>query len=150
MLFRSNAQKRSAYALYCGLGFCGAYGLTLGICLLLFGEQVAGFMTPDTEAVKFATTYLQIVGLTLFGYGFVVVANAAMNARDKALYSLGLSLGRIALIYVPLAWVLAEIFGYNGIVYAAAAANVGGAIIAVWFGWRTGLLRFHSETKSRA
>ena len=57
-----------------------------------------------------------------------ITANAAMNARDRALWSMGLSAARIALVYVPLAWVGVMVAGYPGILAAAVLAN----LAAVW------------------
>jgi len=91
--------------------------------------------------LEYAAQYLRIVGLTMFGYGFVVIANAAMNARDKAIWSMSLSLGRIFVVYLPLAWVGVSLFEYFGIVSAAALANILGAAAAVYALHRTGLLR---------
>ena len=87
-------------------------------------------LASGEEDAAFAATYLRWVGATLFGYGILVVANAAMNARDKALWSMSLSLGRIFLIYLPLAWIGALTLGYGGIIAAAVLAN----LLAAWGG----------------
>lgn len=123
-------------------GFCLVYGALVGIALLLLATPVAGLLASGERDLEFAAQYLRIVGLSMFGYGIVVIANAAMNARGKALWSMSLSLGRIFVIYLPLAWAGVAMFGYVGILFAAVLANVLGALAAVVATSRTGVLAF--------
>jgi Na+-driven multidrug efflux pump len=126
-------------------GSCFAYGALIGAVLLLFAEQIAGLLAASQEDLDFAATYLRIVGVTMFGYGVVVITNAAMNARNKAVWSMSLSLGRIFIIYLPLAWVGATMYGYIGIVVAAALANIVGAVAAVAAAYKTGIFAITSK-----
>lgn len=127
------AQSATAWA----FGFSCVYGLLIGLILWLFATPIAGLIASGDSDLAYAAQYLRIVGLTMFGYGIVVIANAAMNARDKALWSMSLSLGRVFLIYLPLAWLGVTMFGYIGVVVAAALANVIGAVAAVYATNRT-------------
>ncbi|SOE19000.1 putative MATE family efflux protein [Hoeflea halophila] len=120
---------------------CLIYGALLGTALFLFGERIALAIAPGAEAGKFTQQYLTFVGWSLFGYGILVTANAAMNARSKALHSMSLSLGRIFLIYLPLAWAGVWLFGYTGILMAAIAANVFAALGALVAARAVGLFR---------
>ena len=131
-------RARTATAL--SFGFCVAYGALIGVVLLIFATPIAGLLAAGEVDLQFAAQYLRIVGLSMFGYGMVVVANAAMNARDKALWSMTLSLGRIFVIYLPLAWVGVLTFGYWGIVIAALLANVLGGVGALYATRKTDLL----------
>ncbi|WP_295314479.1 MATE family efflux transporter [Roseobacter sp.] len=108
-------------------GFCVAYGALIAVVLGFFAEPIARAFTSGSEDTGYATLYLRFVGASLFGYGIVVVANAAMNARDKAVWSMALSLSRIFVIYLPLAWAGALMAGFPGVVVAAILANVLGA-----------------------
>lgn len=113
--------------------FCLGYGAALCAALWAVADPLARLMTDGSEAAGFTAQYLRIVSLGFFGYGILVTANAAMNARDRALWSMSLSAGRIALIYVPLAWVGVWTLGYIGILVAALLANVltaWGALVA--------------------
>nr|WP_299971145.1 MATE family efflux transporter [uncultured Roseobacter sp.] len=123
-------------------GFAFAYGAVIGVLLLFFANPIAGLLASAEEDQEYAAQYLRVVGLTLFGYGILVIANAAMNARDKAVWSMSLSLGRIMLIYLPLAWIGVTVFGYAGIVAAAAIANISAAIASIYAANRTDLLAF--------
>lgn len=123
---RDRAQDATRYAFL----FCLGYGALVAVVLGLFADPIAGIFTSGQEDRGYAATYLRFVGLSLFCYGIVVTANAAMNSRDKALWSMGLSLGRIFVLYLPLAWIGALTLGYWGIVLAAVLAN----LLAAWGG----------------
>ncbi len=132
---------RARKAVAVAWGMCLTYGLIIGAALALCAEPIAGlFVSDGGEAMTYASDYLRVVGWSLFGYGMLVTANAAMNARSKPLYSMGLSLGRITLIYVPGAWLGVMVSGYAGILAAAVAANVLVVAAALWCLGRTSLV----------
>lgn len=122
-------------------GFCLVYGALVGLMLLFLATPIAGLLASGQSDQEYASSYLRLVGLSMFGYGMVVVANAAMNARDKAVWSMSLSLGRIFAIYLPGAWLGVMLFGYWGILVAAVVANVLGGLSAVFATAQTDLLR---------
>jgi len=125
---------------------CAGYGAAVALILLTLAGPIAAAIASGPQDAAIAATYLRIVGLSLFGYGVVVTANAAMNARSRALWSMGLSLGRIFALYLPLAWLLLGPLGFAGIAIAAAAANTGAALAALWATVRTGLTPFGRRT----
>lgn len=120
--------------------FSLAYGVVLACLLTVFAKPIAGLIAGDNKAAEYTTQYLQVVGWSLFGYGVLVTANAALNARSKAVYSLTLSLTRIFLVYLPLAWLGVMLFGYTGLLAAAVLANLIGVAGAVYFCRRADLL----------
>lgn len=104
--------------------FCIGYGGVLAIVLFLFSDVIAGWIASDENAAVFTQQYLSLVGFSLFGYGILVTTNAAMNARSKALHSMGLSLSRIFAVYLPFAWLGVLLFDYWGILIATVLANM--------------------------
>ncbi|MEM1149151.1 MAG: MATE family efflux transporter [Pseudomonadota bacterium] len=135
----ANKKDRARQAVLQSWAFCMGYGLTVGAILFLLSGTLADIIAPDDAAGDYTRLYLQIVGWSLFGYGILVVTNAAMNARSKALYSMGLSITRVFVVYVPLAWGGVFLFGYTGILGAAVVANLFAVGGAVWCSHRTGL-----------
>jgi Na+-driven multidrug efflux pump len=107
---------------------CLGYGLCVAAALWWLAGPVAALMTGGDGAAPFTEGYLRVVSWSFFGYGILVTGNAAMNARDRALWSLGLSLARIAAFYIPLAWAGVYLAGYAGVLAAAVAGN----LAAVW------------------
>ncbi|MBS1304241.1 MATE family efflux transporter [Loktanella sp. SALINAS62] len=133
--------SRAAQALQAALAFCVCYGVAIGVALFMFASTLSDWLASAGPAADYAAIYLRIVGWSLFGYGFVVVINAAMNARSRAVWSMVLSLGRIGLFYIPLAWLGVSLMDFKGITLAAAAANVAAATVGVFFAARLGLFR---------
>ena len=134
-------ERRAAQGLQAALAFCLGYGALIGVTLFAFGGLLADWLTSGGEAADYAATYLRIVGWSLFGYGVVVVVNAAMNGRSRAGWSMVLSLTRILALYLPLAWLGVSVMGFTGITLAAVAANVLAAVLGLGFAWKVGLLR---------
>ncbi len=131
---------RASQAVAVAFAVCLAYGAILGVGLLVASDGIASLMTPDAAAQDHASAYLAAVGLSLFGYGLLVVGNAALNARDKAFWSMGTGLARIGAVYAPGAALGVILAGYNGILAAAIAANLAGAGLIIFAVWRNGLL----------
>ncbi|MEL6587839.1 MAG: MATE family efflux transporter [Pseudomonadota bacterium] len=120
--------------------FCVAYGAVLGLGLSVFADPISAAIASGSEAAAFTADYLRVVGWSLFGYGMLVTANAAMNGRSKAVYSMTLSLSRIFAVYLPLAWGGVFLFGYPGILAAAVIANIAAVGGALYFCHRASLL----------
>ncbi|WP_300063034.1 MATE family efflux transporter [uncultured Roseobacter sp.] len=137
----ADAVSRARSAIHTSGWFCVIYGLAAATCLTLFADPLAAlFAESDKDAHGYAAHYLAFVSWSFAGYGALVTANAAMNARSKAAYSMGLSLARILVVYVPAAWLGVAIFGYSGILMAAIAANLLAILGAIWCLRRTELL----------
>ncbi|MEO0486121.1 MAG: MATE family efflux transporter [Pseudomonadota bacterium] len=133
-------RDRARAAVVQAWAFSALYGVAVALALTVFAGPIATLIASEGEAADFTADYLRVVGWSLFGYGVLVTANAAMNARSKAVYSMSLSLGRIFLVYLPGAWVGVMLFGYSGILAAAVAANLAAVAGAAFFVDRAGLL----------
>ena len=104
------------FALLWGLGLFGVY--------FLLGTPIAKIFTTDTSVIPVVRDYLRIVPV---GYGLVgvlMVSTSALNALGRPLHSAGLSLLRLFVLYLPLAFLGARLFNLNGVFAAAAVASV--------------------------
>ena len=137
---------RAQRAVVVTFAFCAAYGLAAALVLFFLGGPIARLIAPDAEgagsggAAEYGARYLRVVGWSLFGYGVLIAADAATNARSRAGHSMTLSLLRILALYLPLAWIGVSSVGYTGVLAAAVTANLAaawGALVAVR---QTGLL----------
>ena len=115
---------RARSAMRSAAWFCVAYGGALAIVLTVFAQPIAAVMTAGNDPAPYTEQYLRFVGWSLAGYGLAVSANAAMTARSRAGWAMGLSLVRIGVFYIPLAWLGVLTIGYPGILAAAAVTNV--------------------------
>lgn len=145
----ADQKPRARKALKLSWLFCFVYGAAIGLVLALLADPIADTIASDANAASYTASYLRIVGWSLFGYGVVIVTNAAMNARSKAVHSMSLSLGRIFVLYLPLAWAGVTAFGYVGILVAAIVANVVSAIAAVIVAQSVGLSASNNSLVTR-
>ncbi|MFX0546044.1 MATE family efflux transporter [Roseovarius sp. S1116L3] len=103
---------------------CVIFGLGVAALLLVSAVPLARIMTSGSEAQVYTATYLRIASWGFMGYGILITANAAMNARDRALWSMSLSGTRIFLLYVPMTWLGVQLGGYGGMIIGALVANL--------------------------
>jgi putative MATE family efflux protein len=104
--------------------FCLGFGLVLAIVLAVLGRRLAGLFSEDDQVVMVAATYFMIVPLSYGTAGMVMVMNAAFNGMGRPLPAVAVSVLRMAIIYLPLAWLGSAWFGYAGIFGAYAVANL--------------------------
>lgn len=110
--------------------FCIGWGAAMAILFWLFGGAIAAFFSDDPAVIADIVRYLQIVPITLGGYGVVIIAAATYNALGRGYQAMGFYLLRSALFYVPLAWLASFWLPAWGVFAAIAVANVlSGAVI---------------------
>ena len=103
--------------------FFVAYGLAVAILLAVSAPHIAGLFTADRTAISTALLHMRIVPASYLAIGFALAASNSLNAIDKPLPAMIISLTRTILVYAPLAWVLARVFGLVGVFVAACTAN---------------------------
>ena len=99
--------------------------------LWMFGPAAVQLFNPEPHIVGFAADYLDIVIISLSGYGVLVCSAAAFNAVGRAALGLALHISRTFVLAVPLAWLGAGLAGPTGVAFALAAANLAAAGLAV-------------------
>lgn len=127
---RSRAAMRDAAI------FCLGYGLLVAVLLFALGDRFARFFTEDPAVVAEFVRYLEISAWGYAGFGLLIVANGALNAVDKARFSLGQSFARVFCIMLPFAWALRPVWGAEAIYAAELAANLIGGGFAGYVAWR--------------
>ena len=117
--------------------FCLGWGLLVAAPLLLFGNSIAALIDTSPEVITVAATYFALVPLSYGLWGVLMMSSASFNALGKPLPSTALSFGRMLIVYMPLATVLNDSFGYVGIFVATALSNAMFGIISWrWFARR--------------
>ena len=117
-----------------GQRFSVIYGLTVATILALTSVYIAEFFTEDPKAIATANLHMRIVPLSYFMLGFAMIANGSFNAIGKPMPAMFVSLTRTILLYAPLAFVLANLFGLIGVFAAACTANlIAGTVGFLWF-----------------
>lgn len=128
--------ERSRQAMLLAGGFSMAYGLAIAVALAFGGGWFADFFTDDPQIMTQFARYLSIAAWGYAGFGVLIVANGALNAVDRAAFSLTQSALRVFLVMLPIAWFLRPAWGADAIYTAELAANLIGGCVAALVVWR--------------
>ena len=121
--------SRARRALRLAGGFCLVYGLLVAVALCALRAPIAGVFTEDAGIADAIRRYLLIATWGFAAYGLLIVANGALNAVDRAGLAFALSVARVGLVMLPLAWTASRLAGPSAVYGAELAANlVGGAV----------------------
>lgn len=113
--------------------FCMAWGIGVAIALGLGGRSLAGLFNQDSTVIAVATQYLWLVPISYGLAGVTQVASSAFNAMGKPTPSILLTVIRMFILYIPLAYLGGQWLGPTGIFAAALISNVGVGLGA--YGW---------------
>ena len=119
--------------------FCLTFGLVSAVLLALGGDAIMGLFTDETRVRELGRLYLWIVPISNGAYGVVMVVNASFNGLGKPAPGVAISVVRMCLLYLPLAWIGSELIDVPGVFAGATIANlISGALAFVWFARATG------------
>ena len=113
--------------------FCVGTGLIIAVLLALSGAWLPTLFSDNPQVTEVSTLFLMIAPISYGAYGMVMIMNASFNGMGKPMPAVHISVSRMALIYVPLAFVANRFFGITGIFVAYAFANIVSGVIAyIW------------------
>ena len=104
--------------------FCLAWALVIAVFFWLLAPTVVTWFTDEAAVQAVMVTYLQVVPLSLAGYGVIICASAAFNGLGKALVGMGFYVLRTGILYVPLGVAASFFLPPVGVFAALALANV--------------------------
>ncbi|EIJ36857.1 MATE family efflux transporter [Thiothrix nivea] len=104
--------------------FAWLWGLLFAVLLWVAAEPLIGLFTRDPEAIAAAKHYLYIVPVTFGLLGTIMMTSSVSNGTGNPHPALLMTLLRLLLVYLPLAWLLSQWLGLEGIFLANAVANV--------------------------
>jgi putative MATE family efflux protein len=114
-------------------GFAFAWGLVCAAVFIIFGTGIARIFTKDLKVVERLVTFLWIVP---FGYGMQAITRlvgSTFNAMNQPLNAAAVNLVRIALLFIPLAYLGARFFDLEGMFVGILVANIlAGVISLLW------------------
>ena len=109
--------------------FCLGWGGLVAVVLATMAPEIAAWFDSDPEVVKNASIYLTLVPISYGALGIVFTTSSALNGLGKPMLALGMSLFRLLLLYIPLAYLGSQLFGIFGIFGAACLSN---GIVGLW------------------
>jgi putative MATE family efflux protein len=121
--------------------FCLTLGAIAAALLWLLAPALSRLFSADPEVVAVTTSYLRIVPWSYGAAGIIMVMNAAFNGIGRPLPAVTISAVRTLVLYVPLAYGAAQLFGIVGIFAAACFSDLLSGIIA--YAWIRSHCRAH-------
>jgi len=121
-----------------GVNWCYRFSLIYGLCvatvIALTSGYIVGAFTENQTAIETAQLHMRIVPISYIALGCAMTVNSAFNAIGKPLPAMFISMTRTILVYAPLAFLFAKLFGIVGIFAAACTANfIAGGVGTAWF-----------------
>ena len=117
-------------------GFCIASGLFIAGGLALASGFLPTLFSESPEVIHVAKTFLWIAPISYGAYGIVMVVNAAFNGLGNPMPGVMISVTRILVLYVPLAFAGRALFGVAGIFGAYAIANILSGVLGYFWARR--------------
>ncbi len=117
-------------------GFCIASGLFIAGGLALASGFLPTLFSESPEVIHVAKTFLWIAPISYGAYGIVMVVNAAFNGLGNPMPGVMISVTRILVLYVPLAFAGKALFGVAGIFGAYAIANILSGVLGYFWARR--------------
>ena len=109
--------------------FCLTWGGLVAVLLGTMAPEIAALFDSDPGVVSNANIYLTLVPISYGALGIVFTASSALNGLGKPMLALGMSLFRLLLLYIPLAYLGSQLFGVFGIFGATCLSN---GIVGIW------------------
>jgi MATE family, multidrug efflux pump len=129
----ANHLDRANSAMLLSFKYSLGWGLLVAVALLVLRGTLVRQFDDNVEVIEVATTYLLIVPFSYGAWGILMMASAIFNSLGKPVSSTIMSIIRMFVIYVPLAYLGEFLFGYAGVFAAAFVANI--LMGAVGFSW---------------
>ncbi|MEO0756364.1 MAG: MATE family efflux transporter [Cyanobacteria bacterium J06648_16] len=129
--------SRVTRSLQLSFGFCLAWGVLVTGVLAGTAQWIAPLFNGDEGVVAIATQYLYVVPLSYGTAGIIQVASSALNALGRPLPAVVMTVVRMFVLYIPVAYLGSLWLGPLGIFLAATAANVLVGAGAYWWSRRT-------------
>lgn len=115
---------RIEHALKSSMLFIIAWQLGIYLLLVLFSTPISELFSDDQAVQSIIKTFLYILPVSYTGLGICMVSTATINALHKPKYSLMITVLRLFVFYLPLAFIGHTWFGLDGIFWGCAIGNM--------------------------
>jgi putative MATE family efflux protein len=105
------------------------WGAVVYAILFLWGTEIASLFTKSQGVIDISYHYFIIMGISYGFQGMIMLSSSSYNGINRPLPATAFAILRMAILYVPIAWIASEYFGLTGIFVAGIIANI---ISGVW------------------
>lgn len=106
-------------------------GSLLTVVYIVFSRQIMGVFIENSEVIQYGVPMLIATSLAGPVLGLMFLSVNSMQALDRPLPATILSLCRQGLFFIPLLFILKQVFGLNGISYTQTVSDYLAILIAV-------------------
>jgi putative MATE family efflux protein len=125
---------RVGRAVKVALVLASGWGAFVWLLSLVVGTTVASVFNDNPVVIETVVAYMRIVFPSLMLLGVLTTVANSLNALHEPLKSMTLSILRMFVLYVPLAFLGSSLIGLTGVWWAAFVANITSGLVAVlWF-----------------
>ncbi len=117
--------------------FCLTSGLLLALLLAAGSNFLPGLFSTNPEVLSVAQLFFWIAPIGYGAYGIVMVVNAAFNGLGRPMPGVYISVGRMVVLYLSIAFVAEHFYGMAGIFIAYTAANILSGLVGYFWARRT-------------
>jgi len=114
----------------------------IGTVFFFFPEFWIGIFNKNIEIIIYGSSYIRIMGLLYMFIGISIVLSSAFQGAGFGAPSLVLTVLRLFVLAIPLAYFLSRIYGVIGVWWGIAVSTVVVAVVAaIWFSlgkWKKG------------
>ena len=135
----SGKAERIFRALHLCTVFCLGCGLLIAVLLAALSGVLPGLFSDNPDVTAVTRQFLWIAPVSYGAYGMVMVMNASFNGMGKPIPAVYISIARMLVIYVPVAFVLDYLIGVPGIFAAYAVANLATGVLS--YAWARSSVR---------
>lgn len=100
------------------------WGFVVALLFWIFSDAIGGWFDDDPLVTDYTRLYLMIVPFSYGTWGVLMMASATFNSLGRPLISTSMSIVRMFVIYVPLAYIGEALWGVAGIFAAACVSNI--------------------------
>ena len=123
--------QRARDAVGKGIMLVAGLMFVIGVLLFIFSERVMYIFTDNPEVVLLGKEYLQYRVPAFIFFGVVFVIGAAFQGAGNPKVGLAVILLEFFVVGIPLAYVLSNMIGLNGVWIGFSAGNIAGCLLAV-------------------
>lgn len=122
--FGAGNMTRVKEAYLTAIKFVLGWQIAIYILLIIFAPYIAAAFADEVEVKQAIELFLWVLPLAYGLQGVIILTNSSLNALHKPLSALVLSIIRLFVCYVPLAYIGSLSFGLSGFFIGAALGNV--------------------------
>jgi putative MATE family efflux protein len=142
--FGANQYQRIFSAYKKCINFVLVWQLFIYALLALLSPYIAKVFASEQSVAQQITLFLLIIPLGYGLQGIIILTNSSFNAMHKPLAALWLSVIRLFVCYVPMAFVGSSLYGLQGLFWGCVVANVFAAAVSYY--WFNKELRGHTSS----